>query len=142
MRWFTDIFVLIGDVRRELPRTIDIWGGLLNIPQVIGGLVFIIMPEGAAIFVAWFCAMAVGGQIHRQQRFSRLIGVCHAVWLPLIPFLFLRALDGSDGSVYGQAFVIWLWYVLVTMTVSIVFDALDFWRYVSSDDKILDTKSG
>jgi len=139
MRWLVDIFKLIGDVRSTMPRIIDLWGGLLNIPQMIGGAVFIVFWEGAAVLVIWFAAMAVCGRVHREAPFSKLIGVGHALWLPLMPFLLLRALEGAPAGAgwYETAFIVWLWYTLVTMTISVVFDAIDFWRYVTSDDKQL-----
>ena len=119
-----DALSMIRDIRRQ-GWMIDIWGGALNIPQMIGGLIFIWTFEGAVVLVTNTVALVIAGQIHRRARFSRLIGLCHLPWLVVLPW-FVHRLIGTDHSLWLQT---WGWYVAATIAISLVFDALDVWRY-------------
>lgn len=119
-----DALRMIRDIRRQ-GLVIDLWGALLNIPQLVGGLVFIAAIEAQLILAAEIVALAVAGQIHRRQRFSRLIGLCHLPWLVLLPWLGHRLMAHDHAPMLR----LWLYYVAVTMLVSLVFDLADVWRY-------------
>lgn len=121
-----DPFRMIRDIRRTLPKSVGRWGGALNIPQAVGGLVFITRPEGAMILVSWALGMMIAGRIHRHRPFSKLIGICHATWLPVLPFLLWRLASGPELSIfYG-----WLAYTVVTMLICLALDIRDLDRYV------------
>jgi len=110
---------------------ISLWGGLLNIPQLIGGLIFIATVEGQAILAAEIVALAIAGQIHKRNRFSRLIGICHFLWLALLPWLVYRIV-GFDHS---AVLTVWLWYVAVTILISLIFDVRDVFLYFRGEKK-------
>lgn len=112
---------MIRDVRGQ-GTAIFTWGGLLNIPQLIGGVIFIGTVEGQAMLV-------VAGQIHRRRPFSRLIGICHLPWLAMPPLLAYR-LAGFDHSVALKA---WAACVAATVFISLVFDILDIHRYTRDE---------
>ena len=123
-----DAISMIKDIRAQ-GRAIDLWGALLNIPQLIGGLVFITHIEGQLIFAAEIIALMIAGQIHKRMRFSRLIGICHLPWLALLPWLVHR-LQNFEHSALLKG---WLYYVAITIFISLIFDALDLYRYVRGD---------
>jgi hypothetical protein len=85
---FLDPLKMIREIR-GLGGFIGTWGGLLNIPQVIGGLLFIRSLEGQIILVTAIFTLVVAGQIHKRAKFSRMIGICHMPWLAMLPWLFL-----------------------------------------------------
>lgn len=124
LRLLTDPFRMIAQIRR-IGGAIDAWGAALNIPQAIGGLVFIATIEGRTILATLIVTLIVAGQIHRRLPFSRLTGLCHLPWLALLPWLVVR-LPAADGV---GPFEIWLGYVCVTIAISLVFDARDLALY-------------
>lgn len=130
MKLLLDPFRMIRDIGRQ-GLGIFIWGGLLNIPQVLGGLVFIATIEGQVILATVIATLVVAGQIHRRQPFSRLIGICHLPWLALLPWLVYRL---ADAAAIG-ALEIWVAYVAAVIAISLVFDALDLYRYARGDRK-------
>ena len=124
----TDAFKMIAEIRRT-GWQMNLWGGALNIPQAIGGLIFIQTMEGAVILFCAILTLMVAGQIHKRARFSRIIAICHLPWLVMLPWLIHRLLS-TEHSIFLQ---IWGWYVAVVVAVSLIFDALDLWRYAKGD---------
>ena len=126
-----DPFRMIRDIRAELSRAMGLWGPALNIPQVVGGIVFINRAEGAVILIAWALMIGCAGFIHRHMPFSKLTGICQVWWLPVLPWLIERALSYNSFT----PFVIWLWYVIITMTISLILDVIGVYQYIATDNK-------
>lgn len=61
--------------------------------------------------------------------FTRLLGLAHLVWIPLILWLFTRLEQVPDDSAYG----IWMRVVIVLNSVSLVLDAANVTRYVCGE---------
>lgn len=101
------------------------WGGLLNMSQLLGGLVFITKVEGLAVLITVLIMLMIAGQIHKRTPFSRLTGLCQLPWLILMPWLVYRLIT-FEHAVYFQA---WGWLVATLMAISLAFVALDVYRY-------------
>lgn len=109
---------MITDLNRVSPF-LRVWGPALNIPHVVGGLIFIGRIEAALVLATCVFSVVVAAQIHKRRPFSRLTSLVHVVWLPLFPVLVdVLMTEGAVG-----AFGIWLAYVVVTMAISLVLDA-------------------
>ncbi len=119
-----DALRMIRDIRTK-GRAIRIWGALLNMTQVLGGIVFIRHLEGQVVLATAIFTLVVAGQIHKKAPFSRLTGVCHLPWLIMLPWLTYR-LQTVEHSAY---FSIWGYIVVVLVAVSLVFDVIDVYRY-------------
>lgn len=119
-----DPIKMIRDIRGQ-GLAIYVWGGMLNIPQLIGGLIFIASIEGQVILATVVLTLVIAGQIHRRWRFSRLIGICHLPWMALLPWLVYR-LQNFEHSVPLK---IWAYYVTATIFISLIFDIFDIYRY-------------
>jgi len=63
-----------------------------------------------------------------------LIGICHVVWLPLIPFLIcrLRLVD------FSTMYELWIMISIALMSASILLGAIDIYRYFLTDNKTYD----
>jgi hypothetical protein len=124
MTFILDPFRMITDIGHTSP-VIFVWGGLLNIPQAVGGLVFIQHLEAQMILALAIVTLLMAGRIHRNSPFSRLIGLCHLPWLFLVPWMSYRMVTIEHP--FGLD--IWLYYTIATIVVSLVFDAMDIYRY-------------
>ena len=113
-----DPFRMIRDIRAELSSAMGLWGPALNVPQVVGGLLFIARAEGAVILIVWVPMIVCAGFIHRHMHFSKLAGICQVWWLPVLSWLIERALSYDAVT----PFLVWLWYVIITMTISLILD--------------------
>jgi hypothetical protein len=125
-----DAIRLVRDIKTK-GFTIDLWGTLLNVPQLIGGLIFIMTVEGLAVFATAIVTLVIAGQIHKREPFSRLIGCCHLPWLALLPWLVYR-LQNFEHSWLMKS---WGWYVAATILISLAFDVLDVYRYARGERK-------
>lgn len=119
-----DALLMIRDIGKT-SRAVNIWGASLNIPQLLGGLMFIATLEGQLVLTTLIFTLVVAGQIHRKTPFSRLIGLCHLPWLALLPWLLYR-LQAAEHPLPLQ---VWGYYVAATISISLVFDAFDVYRY-------------
>jgi len=119
-----DALLMIRDIGIN-SRVVYVWGALLNVTQLIGGVVFITTVEGQVVLATLILTLVVAGQIHKKAPFSRLIGLCHVPWAALLPWLVYR-LQTMEHPVALQ---IWGYYVAVTISISLIFDALDVYRY-------------
>jgi len=119
-----DALRMIRDIGRA-SRVVNLWGAALNIPQLIGGLAFITALEGQLVLATVLLTLVVAGQIHRKTPFSRLIGLCHIPWLALLPWLAYRLLAVE----HSMPLKVWGCYVALTISISLIFDAADVYRY-------------
>ncbi len=116
---------MVSDIKTK-GLMIYLWGGLLNIPQVLGGLIFIRTVEGLVILLTVFFTLAVAGQIHKRTPFSRGIGICHLPWLVMLPWLISRITSFEQPPIQGY----WMIYVAIVVSISVIFDVNDVFRYV------------
>lgn len=124
MYFLTDALKMVSDIKTK-GIVIYLWGGLLNIPQVVGGLIFIRTVEGLVILLTVLFTLAVAGQIHKRKPFSRGIGICHLPWLVMLPWLLWRIISVEHSPVQSY----WMIYVAIVVSVSLIFDVNDVIRY-------------
>jgi hypothetical protein len=63
--------------------------------------------------------------------FTRILGLGHILWVPMLAFLLARLGDVSAGDAYG----IWVRALIVLNSVSLVIDTIDVLRYLAGDRK-------
>ena len=77
-------------------------------------------------FVAGFLSMILLTGI---SGFSRLLGLGHIFWFPLLCFLWVRL----DLHPAGEFFSLWIRAVIVLNAISLVIDVVDVIRYIGGD---------
>ena len=71
--------------------------------------------------------------------FSRLLGLGHLPWIPLVWFLATRSVDFPPDT----PFAAWMWAVIVFNSVSLVLDAANVVRWIAGDRaEMVTTKEG
>ena len=61
--------------------------------------------------------------------FTRILGLGHILWVPMLIFLFARLGDIPASDAYG----VWIRVLMVLNTASLVIDAVDFGRFIAGD---------
>jgi len=109
-----------------LPWTIRLWAILYPLPQVLGGLFFILTLPGFIVFSGRMLSFILASQVHKRAPFSKLMGpVGHANWLIITPYL-LWELATQNLSAPLFWFVC---YVVGTTLISAVIDVRVFVEY-------------
>lgn len=123
-----DLIKVIGDIGRK-SFWLGKWGQSLNFPMFFGPLFFY---EKTVVWVIFFCnlvAVLTAAQIHKKAPFSRFTSICHIAWFPML-YLMARAIMDPMNSIYFDS---WLYYVSVTVIISLVLDVFNLFKYFNGD---------
>lgn len=108
-----------------------IWLGALMFVNIVVPLVFIGRIEGQLTFAAAMVGTMIGMAIFKVQGFTRLMGVMHILWIPLVFFLLSRLGQFPVDDIFG----VWLRIVILMNIVSLIIDVTDVTRYMFGNKK-------
>ncbi len=108
-----------------------IWLAILMFINSVMPLVFHQRIEAQAIFLAFMVGSSMGLILFKIQGFTRLLGVMHIAWFPLIYFLWARLDQIPADNVFG----IWIRTVVLLNGISLFIDVIDVIRYLAGDRK-------
>jgi len=112
-----------------LPLPVRLWVGLLIAANIIAPLFFLGHVEALVTLAAGLVGMALMSALTGRFGFSRIVGLGHIAWLPLLAFL-----GGSLGEAPATTgFGLWLRSVIVLDVISLGLDAVDAVRFVRGD---------
>ncbi len=116
-----------GLMNSSLP--VKLWVGLLVIFNMIIPLFFLERLEAQVVLAAIMASMAVMTLITGTTGFTRLLGLGHIFWIPLLFFLgtHLDQIPPDDG------FGVWVRALMVINATSLVIDAVDVLRYLAGE---------
>ncbi len=115
----------------SIPVGWRIWLVVLMFVNFFMPFVFYQRIEAQVIFLAAMIGVFIGLIIFKIQGFSRLLGLMHVPWFPLIYFLWVRL---NQTSAY-DVFEIWISTVVLLNSISLVIDVIDVIRYIAGDRK-------
>ena len=105
------------------------WIGLLVAANFIAPLFFINLPEGQVVLAAGMIAIVFQVVIFARLGFVRLVGLGHAPWVPLVPWLWVRLEDAGLEGPLGY----WMGAVIVVDCASLVIDVVDVVRFIKGE---------
>ncbi len=116
-----------GLMNQSLP--IKLWNGLMVIFNMIIPLFFLERLEAQVVLAAIMASMALMTLITATTGFSRLLGLGHIFWVPLLFFLWtnLDQIPPNDG------FGVWVRSLMVINATSLVLDGVDVFRYLAGE---------
>ncbi len=112
-----------------MPVHLQAWVLLLISVNIVTPFFFLEHVEAQAVLAAGALGMVLMTALTARFGFSRIIGVGHIAWVPLLGFLWsqLPEIPATD------AFGIWLRAVIVLDVTSLVLDAVDAVRFARGD---------
>ncbi len=116
-----------GILRMPLPWRL--WMLLLVALNLVLPLFFIDRLEAQLVLVAMAVSMFLMTGLTAVSGFSRLLGLGHVAWIPLIVFLGTRLPEVPASDFYGM----WLRVLLVANSLSLVIDLVEVLRYAAGD---------
>ena len=92
-------------------------------------LFYITLFEAQAVLAAFFASFALMVALTAYSGFSRLVGLGHILWVPLLYFLWVRLELNPADSFVG----LWVRTLIVLNVVSLVIDIIETGRYLGGD---------
>ncbi len=116
-----------GIVRLPLPWRL--WMVLLIALNLVVPLFFFDRLEAQLVLVTMAISMFLMTSLTALSGFSRLLGLGHIAWIPLVVFLGTRLSEVPASDFYGM----WLRVLLVANSLSLVIDLVEVVRYAAGD---------
>ncbi len=109
-----------------MPPHWQLWLGILVGSNLVAPLFFLGHVEAQATVAALLISMTLMIALTARFGFSRILGLGHVAWLPLLAFLVDRVAEVPATTGFG----LWLRTVIVLDAISLVLDAVDVVRFL------------
>ena len=106
----------------QQPVWIPIWLLFLMIANV-SSLMFWSEPIAKVIFFTFMLSELLMMALYSKYGFEKILGMGHILWIPLLVYVLIE-IPAAEG-----AFKSYLIILLISITISLVFDIIDVWRY-------------
>lgn len=113
----------------SMPLHLQVWVVLLVVANIVAPLFFLNSIEAWVTLSAGVLGIVLMSALTAHFGFSRIIGLGHVAWLPLVAFLGYRLLQGPTDDAFGT----WLRIVFVLDIISLIFDSFDVFRYARGE---------
>ena len=113
----------------RMPVSVRLWLMLLITANMIIPLFFLGRLEAQVVLAALLASMMLMTALTAISGFTRLLGVGHVFWVPLLWFLWTRLAQTPSDSFFG----VWLRILMTLNALSLVIDTADVIRYVRGD---------
>ena len=113
----------------KMPIQWQLWLMLLMVVNMVVPLFYLNRLEAQVIFSVILASTMLMTILTASSGFTRLLGLGHILWFPLLYFLWIR-LDQIPASDF---FGIWIRVLMILNTISLVIDAMDVTRYIAGE---------
>lgn len=122
---------MIGFARglMSLPMPWAVWLGLLIAVNTLGPVYFFEGLEARVVFAVFLTNAMLMMMIFARLGFVRLLGLGHILWVPLVPWLWIRLDQIGIDSAPGY----WIISVMSMNSISLVIDTVDVIRYLKGE---------
>ena len=122
-------FIKFNKAVMKLPVWVQLWLMLLILANMVIPVFFLDRLEAQVILVVFFASATLMIILTGATGFSRLLGLGHILWIPLLYFLWARFDQIPANDFYGM----WLRIVMALNVASLVIDTIDVARYISGE---------
>ncbi len=112
-----------------MPPHWQLWLWMLVGANLAAPLFFLGHLEAQVTIAALLISMTLMTALTARFGFSRILGLGHVAWLPLLAFLVGRVTEVPAATGFG----LWLRTVIVLDAISLVLDAVDVVRFLRGD---------
>ena len=111
------------------PIQVRLWLMLLIFFNLVVPLFYLHRVEAQVVLGALLASAILMTVLTGLSGFTRLLGVGHIFWLPLLYFLWMRLDQIPADEVFG----VWIRVLIGVNAISLVIDAVDVLRYIAGD---------
>ncbi len=134
MKYFkqaVNAFIRFNKGVMKMPFQWQLWLVVLVTANVVVPLFFLDRLEGKVVLVTLMASMILMTILTGIFGFTRVLGLGHIFWVPLIVFLWIRLGQNPADDFFG----IWIRALMVINALSLVIDAVDLTRYFRGDQE-------
>lgn len=107
----------------------QIWVMGLILLNMLVPLVFYNRMEAQWVFAAFMAGGMTGLILVKRQGFTRLLGLMHIFWIPLLIWLAMRLGQIPSDTLFGM----WLRVLIAINGISVIIDTIDVVRYLRGE---------
>ncbi len=122
-------FVKLNRGLFKMPLPWKLWLSLLVAANVFVPLFYFQQLEAQIVLGTMAANMTLMTYLTSRFGFTRILGLGHIFWIPLLGFLLTRLGSIPAGDAYGA----WLRALIVVNSVSLLIDTVDVIRYLTGD---------
>ena len=122
-------FVKFNKGVMRMPVQWQLWQMLLVVANLIVPILFLDRLESQMVLVAIVVAAGLMTLLTALTGFTRLLGLGHIPWVPLVYFLWTRLDQIPADDLFG----LWLRILMVLNCLSLAIDTVDTIRYVAGE---------
>ena len=112
-----------------MPLPWKLWLVLLVSANMVVPLIYLARLEAQVVLGVFVASILLFSVLTSLVGFTRLLGLGHILWFPLIYFLWTRLAEVPADDFYG----VWMRALMVLNAASLVIDVIDVVRYVRGD---------
>ncbi len=105
----------------------QLWVSLMVVLNMVAPLVFLNHIEAQVTLIAMMAGGITGVALVKVQGFTKLLGLMHIYWIPLVFYLAQQVGSLSTSDLFCR----WMWSVIVVNSISLVIDTADVITYFS-----------
>ena len=113
----------------KMPLQWQLWVILLVAANMLAPMFFLNHLESQVVLGTFMASMVLMVFLTSRFGFTRIVGLGHILWVPMLAFLFMRL----GGIPVNDAFGVLIRALFVLNGMSLVIDAVDIFRYVAGE---------
>ncbi|MCH7744043.1 MAG: hypothetical protein IIB71_15430 [Proteobacteria bacterium] len=122
-------FIKFNKGMMQMPIQWQAWLVLLVTANLVIPLFYLNRIEAQVVLATIMASMILMIVLTALTGFTRLLGLGHVLWIPLIYFLWLRLEQNPADDFFG----IWIRVLMILNATSLVIDSVDVARYITGD---------
>ena len=122
-------FLKLNKSMMRMPLGWRLWLGFLITLNVVVPSAYLGRPEAQLTIAAVILSFVLMTILTHFKGFTRLLGLGHIFWIPLLLILWTRLPDIPTDGFYG----IWIRVLMAANAVSLAIDAIDVVRFLAGD---------
>ena len=113
----------------KLPVQWRLWMMLLVTANLIVPLFYLGSLEAQVVLSTMALSMGLFTILTARFGFTRILGLGHILWIPLLVFLWSRLGENPTDQFYG----LWIRGLMILNSLSLMLDGADVFRYITGD---------
>ncbi len=122
-------FIRFNKGMMKMPIQWQAWVAVLVTANLVIPLFYLNRLEAQVVLATILASLILMTVLTALTGFTRLLGLGHVLWIPLIYFLWLRLEQIPADDFFG----IWIRVLMIVNATSLVIDSVDVARYIAGD---------